>query len=53
MCKRTMLAQRFLLYMEAVRLLRNRHGPGMFGVGQSRTNLVVPGAPVQHVAGCL
>eukprot|EP00983_Pelagomonas_calceolata_P014229 453709-Pelagomonas_calceolata.AAC.3 len=38
-----MLAQRFQLYMESQRLLRNRHGPGMFGMGHSRTNLVVPG----------
>jgi len=38
-----MLAQRFLLHLNAVQLLRSRHGPGMFGVGPSRTNLVVPG----------
>ncbi|KAF5836239.1 hypothetical protein DUNSADRAFT_6252 [Dunaliella salina] len=44
LCRRTMLAQRFQLYMESQRLLRNRHGPGMFGMGHSRTNLVVPGA---------
>jgi hypothetical protein len=43
LCRRTMLAQRFLLHLNAVQLLRSRHGPGMFGVGPSRTNLVVPG----------
>lgn len=43
--RRSILAQRFFLMLDALRLLRSRQSPGLFGAGTQRVHSMRPGEP--------